>query len=321
MNVTLRQLRAFVLAARLGSFTRAAQAMYVTQSALSLLVRELESALNTRLLDRTTRAVGLTVAGSEFFPEAQRILVDLERAIANVDMLMAKERGKVVIAAPLVLSSTYLPPILAAFRSKFPGIEVVLHDTLPTQVLPQVRNGTADIGIGTFAASEADLTRIILFTEAMVAVFPATHRFSAMKRLRWEDLASEPIVALRHGSVFRDLAEAGFSSVGLSFQPVFEADYAGSLIGLVDAGLGIAILPGYAAKLVDESRIRWRRLEKPTIDRDVSLAQRVGPTPSPAAQAFVEFIGSSEIQQGSATPKSPPIKASKDTHLKRNPCS
>jgi DNA-binding transcriptional LysR family regulator len=293
MNVTLRQLRAFVLVARLGSFTRAAQAMHLTQSALSLLVRELESAMNTRLLDRTTRAVGLTVAGSEFFPEAQRILGDLERAIANVDKLMAKERGTVVIAAPLVLSSTYLPPLLAGFRAKFPGIEVELHDTLPTQVLPQVRSGSADLGIGTFAAGEADLQRMLLFTEAMVGVFPATHRFAGLKRLTWEDLAKEPIVALRRGSVFRDLADAGFSAVGLTLQPAFEADYAGSVIGLVDAGLGVAILPGYAAKLVDKSRIRWRRLEKPVIDREVSLVQRVGPTPSPAAQAFVEFLASS----------------------------
>jgi DNA-binding transcriptional LysR family regulator len=290
MNVTLRQLRAFVLVARLGSFTRAAQAMHVTQSALSLLVRELESGMNTRLLDRTTRAVSLTVAGSEFFPEAQRVLGDLERAIASVDKLMAKERGKVVIAAPLVLSSTYLPPILAAFRAAYPGIELVLHDTLPTQVLPQVRSGIADIGIGTFPASEADLQRVLLFTEAMVAVFPAAHRFAAVKRLTWEQLAAEPILALRRGSVFRDLADAGFASVGRTLEPAFEADYAGSLVGLVDAGLGVAILPGYAAKLTDRSRIRCRRLEKPVIDRDVSLVQRVGPTPSPAAQAFVEFL-------------------------------
>jgi DNA-binding transcriptional LysR family regulator len=290
MNVTLRQLRAFVLVGRLGSFTRAAQAMHLTQSALSLLVRELESAMNTRLLDRTTRAVGLTVAGSEFYPEAQRILTDLEKAIDNVGRLLAKEKGRVVVAAPLVLSSTFLPPILAGFKARFPGVDLVLHDTLPTHVLPAVRSGVADVGIGTFAASETDLARTLLFAEAMVAVFAATHPFAARKRLAWNDLASEPIVALRRGSVFRDLAEIGFASAGLTFLPTFEADYAGSIIGLVDAGLGVAILPGYATKLTDATRIRWRRLEKPVIDREVCLVQRVGSTPSAAAQAFVEFI-------------------------------
>lgn len=299
MNVTLRQLRAFVLVGRLGSFTRAAQAMHLTQSALSLLVRELESAMNARLLDRTSRAVGLTAAGSEFFPEAQRILAELERAIDNVGKLLAKEKGKVVVAAPLVLSSTYLPPILAGFKARFPGVELVLHDTLPTQVLPAVRSGAADVGIGTFAASETDLARTLLFTEAMVAVFAATHPFAARKSLAWSDLASEPIVALRRGSVFRDLAEAGFAAARLTLAPAFEADYAGSIIGLVDAGLGVAILPGYATRLTDASRIRWRRLDKPVIEREVCLVQRIGPTPSAAAQAFVEFIARASAPQPS----------------------
>ena len=159
MNVTLRQLRAFVLVGRLASFTRAAQAMHVTQSALSLLIRELENVMSTRLVDRTTRNVSLTAAGREFFASTQRILEELEHAIGNVDKLVAKERGRVVIAAPLVLSSTLLPPILAGFKAAYPGIELVLNDSLPAEVLPQVRAGTADIGIGTFAHTEEELQR------------------------------------------------------------------------------------------------------------------------------------------------------------------
>jgi DNA-binding transcriptional LysR family regulator len=298
MNVTLRQLRAFVLVGRLGNFTRAAQAMHVTQSALSLLVRELEAAMNTRLLDRTTRTVSLTAAGSEFFAGAQRVLSDLEVVIGGVDKLVAKERGRVVVAAPLVLSSTFLPPVLAAFKALYPGIELVLKDTLPMQVLPLVRSGAADLGIGTFSSTEVDLERVLLFTEAMVAVFPASHPFASMRRLTWADLASAPILTLRSGSVFRDLAEAGFSAVGLSLQPAFEADYAGSLIGLVAAGLGVAILPGYATSLTDKSRIRWRRLEKPLVEREVLLVRKAGSSVSPAAQAFVDFLASQEHAPG-----------------------
>lgn len=297
MNVTLRQLRAFVLVGRLGNFTRAAQAMHVTQSALSLLVRELESAVNTRLLDRTTRAVSLTAAGSEFFAGAQRVLSELEGVIAGVDKLLAKERGRVVIAAPLVLSSTFLPPVLAAFKALYPGVELVLKDTLPMQVLPLVRSGAADLAIGTFSGTEVDLERVLLFTEAMVAVFPASHPFASMRRLTWADLASAPILALRSGSVFRDLTEAGFSAVGLSLQPAFEADYAGSLVGLVAAGLGVAVLPGYATSLTDKSRIRWRRLEKPLVEREVLLVRKMGASASPAAQAFVDFLASQNLQQ------------------------
>ena len=294
MNVTLRQLRAFVLVARLGSFTRAAQAMHVTQSALSLLVRELEGAVNTRLFDRTTRAVALTAAGSEFFPQAQRILSELESALAGVDKFLAKERGTVIVAAPLLLSSTYLPPILAAFQLKYPGILVMLQDTLPAQVLPQVSSGQADLGIGTFAAHEADLERTLLFTEAMVAVFPAGHPFSTKRRLSWVDLATQPTLVLRRSSVFRDLTEAGFASAGIPLKPAMEANYAGTLIGMVDAGLGVAIVPGFAVRLTDKSRIKWLRLEKPVIDREVSLVHRSAASLSPAAQAFAEFIATTD---------------------------
>jgi len=290
MNVTLRQLRAFVLVGRLGSFTRAAQAMHVTQSALSLLIRELENVMSTRLVDRTTRNVSLTAAGREFFASTQRILEELEHAIGNVDKLVAKERGRVVIAAPLVLSSTLLPPILAGFKAAYPGIELVLNDSLPAEVLPQVRAGTADIGIGTFAHTEEELQRVLLFKEAIVAVFPASHVFASATRLTWRDLANVPVLTLRRGSVFRDLAEGGFAAAGMTLNPAFEADYVGSLIGLADAGLGVAIVPGYATALTDRSRIRWRRLEKPLVEREVLLVHRAGPTLSPAAQAFAAFL-------------------------------
>lgn len=310
MNVTLRQLRAFVLVGRLGSFTRAAQAMHLSQSALSLLVRELEASMHTRLLDRTTRHVALTATGAEFFASTQRILADLEQAVGQVDKLVAKERGRVVVAAPLVLSSALLPPLLAGFRAAYPGIELVLHDTLPAQVLPQVRAGSADLGIGTFAQTEPELHRVRLFQEAMVAVFPATHRYARATRLAWQGLATEPVLALRRGSVFRDLAEGGFAAAGLLLQPAFEAEYVGSLIGLAGAGLGVAIVPGYATALTDRRRIRWKRLEQPVVEREVTMVHRAGLALSPAAQALAAFIVSRVADARGDVPSPKPPRAS-----------
>jgi DNA-binding transcriptional LysR family regulator len=95
---------------------------------------------------------------------------------------------------------------------------------------------------------------------------------------------------LSRGSVFRDLTEAGFAAAGLMLKPAREANYAGSLIGMVDAALGVAILPGYAVKLADPARIGWCRIENPLIDREVSLVRRAGVSLSHAAQGFVDFI-------------------------------
>jgi DNA-binding transcriptional LysR family regulator len=309
MNITLRQIRAFVLVGRLGSFTRAAQAMHITQSALSLLVRELESAMDTRLVDRPTRAISLPAAGSEFYTSAQRVLADLEHAIDNIDQLVSKQRGRVVIAAPLMLSSTFLPRILAGFKALYPGIRLVLHDCLPTQVLPQVSAGTADLGIGSFRHAEKDLERVLLFKEAMVAVFPASHPFASVGRLTWRQLARGPVLALRQGSIFRDLTETGFRSAGLTLEPQFEADYAGSLIGLVDASWGVAVLPSYATTLTDKARIRWKRLEDPIVEREVLMVHRAGVSLSPAARAFADFLINQKPQPPAGKRRSAKVSA------------
>lgn len=290
MNVTVRQLRAFVLVVQKGSFTAAGRAMHLTQSALSLLVRDLEAALGTRLIDRTTRRTSPTAVGHEFFASAQRILSELEHAVGNVDKLLAKQRGRVVVAAPLILSSTFLPPILATFRSLHPGVDVLVMDSLTDQVLPNVRSGTADVGIGTFRRTEDDLTSVLLFKEPLVAVFPKRHAFSRAARLTWKDLKGSPILTLRRGSVFRELTQAGFVAGELPLEPALEATYSGTLIGMVKVGLGVAIVPAHAAALVDKTSVAWKRLEKPAIEREVFMVHRAGISLSPAAQAFAEHL-------------------------------
>lgn len=290
MNVTLRQLHAFVLVARFGSFTKAAQEMHITQSAVSLLVRELEIILDARLIDRTTRSARITEVGKEFFAGAERILGDLEHVVANVDQLVAKQRGRVVLTAPLVLSSTFLPGIIAAFKKLYPGIELVLKDSLPDQVLPQVITAAADIGIGTFHQQQHELHSVLLFKESLVAIFPKAHPFSKVPRLTWRDLKGLPILTLPRGSVFRELTEKGFLASGLLLEPSFEATYVGTLIGLVRAGLGIGIIPGYATALADKTSVRWKQLETPVIEREVQLVHRGSASISPATQAFADFV-------------------------------
>lgn len=292
MNVTLRQLQAFVLVAQTRSFTQAAGAMHITQSALSLLVRELESVLDARLVNRTTRSISLTEVGEEFLPSVQRVLAELQHAIGNVDKLLAKERGRVIVAAPLVLSGALLPDIFVSFRERYPGIQLLLKDTLPDHVLPLVRSGAADLGIGTFHKAHGDLHRVLLFKESFVAVFTRKHPLagSDRKHLRWSDLKDQPVLTLQRGSVFHDLAEKGFAAAGLTLEPALEASYVGTLLGMVRAGLGVAIVPGYATALGDRASLAWKPLERPVVEREVVMVHRNTTALSPAAQAFAEHV-------------------------------
>jgi len=292
VNVTLRQLQAFVLVAQTRSFTQAAGAMHITQSALSLLVRELESVLDARLVNRTTRSISLTEVGEEFLPSVQRVLAELQHAIGNVDKLLAKERGRVIVAAPLVLSGALLPDIFVSFRERYPGIQLLLKDTLPDHVLPLVRSGAADLGIGTFHKAHGDLHRVLLFKESFVAVFTRKHPLagSDRKHLRWSDLKDQPVLTLQRGSVFHDLAEKGFAAAGLTLEPALEASYVGTLLGMVRAGLGVAIVPGYATALGDRASLAWKPLERPVVEREVVMVHRNTTALSPAAQAFAEHV-------------------------------
>ena len=118
MNVTLRQLRAFVALARTHSFTEAASSLHVTQSALSGLIKELEQILGVQVVHRSTRKVQLSDAGRELFPLAVKVLQDLDGALDAVADLKALKRGVVRIAAPQLMSCSVLPEVIAAFKRK-----------------------------------------------------------------------------------------------------------------------------------------------------------------------------------------------------------
>ena len=264
--------------------------MHLTQSALSQLVRELEKSMGVKLFDRTTRQLALTQVGIEFLASSNRILTDLDHARTNVNKWLAHRTGKVVIAAPLVLSSTYLAKVIAGFKREFPDIELVLKDSLPDEVINQIRNGTADLGVGTLRRTESGLHTQDLFDESMVAIFSSDHALSRIKKLDWKHLEGESLLLPKFGSVFRELSEKGFAKAGISPEPFFEANYVGTLIGLAAEGLGIAIVPKYATSLADATKTKWRQLNKPLIKRRVCLMRRLDTTMSPAVEAFANFL-------------------------------
>ncbi len=148
MNITLRQLQAFVAVAELGGFTAAAERLHVTQSALSVMIRGLEGELGLRLFDRTTRTVALTDAGRELYPLAEKTLEDLSSAVAHSRELADVRRGRVTIAATTLVSSMLLPRAIARFGDAYPGIRVALRDgASPAQIAAMVAGSQVDIGI------------------------------------------------------------------------------------------------------------------------------------------------------------------------------
>lgn len=291
MNITLRQFRAFVEVARQGSFTYAARNLHLTQSAVSALVRELERQLGLTVLDRTTRSVTLTEPGRQLLLLAERVLRDVDTAVTEAKGLLDKSQGRVVVAASPLAAATLLPAMIGRFAGVYPNVVVELHDMLTDQILLNVRGGTADIGVGTFEKSHTELELSTIHEDVLGVLMPVSNALSRRRVLRWRDLRGEVLISLSRTSAFRPLIDSMLAGqAGQMPTPRFEVGYMGTAVALVEAGLGLSILPERAASLATSQSVCFRRLTAPKVSRPVTLVTRVGRTLSPAAHAFSEFL-------------------------------
>ncbi|MCC6242548.1 MAG: LysR family transcriptional regulator, partial [Gemmatimonadaceae bacterium] len=281
---------AFVAVAEKCSFTQAAASMHLTQSALSMLIRGLENELGSRVFDRTTRAVHLTDAGSEFLPVATSTLANLQNAVTNAKELADRKRGRVVVAATPLFSSTLLPRLVARYREAYPGVVVVIRDSVADQIQRKVRDGEADFGIGTFENLERELVAEPLMTDTLVVVCPHGHPFARRTQVAWRALAGHPFIALVRDNSVGQLIAASIATANIVVRPAYEVSFLSTAVGLVDAGLGITVMPSYAQSMMHLFRIHARRLVAPSITREMSIITRGDRSLTPAAESLHEFI-------------------------------
>lgn len=290
MSITLRQLRAFVGVAKRRSFTSAARHLHLTQSALSHLIRELEGQLGVRLLDRNTRSLALTAAGADLLQNADRILADVDHAVTGLRDLVAKRRGRVTVAAPPVLAASLIPAAMARFAAAYPAVDVRLLDVLTGEILHAVRSGEADLGVGTFRNTEPEVQLDPLYEDHLVAVIPVSSPLAGKRRLVWKDLRAARLVMMTNASAFHYIVDRAVSQAGIQAAPTYEVGYMGTAIGLVEAGLGVAVLPAYARSMIDSKKALVRPIESPAVTRQISIVTRAGRSSSPAAEQFAAAL-------------------------------
>jgi len=245
-SVTIRQLRAFMAVAQEESITRAAQQLHLTPSALSMLISTLEGELVVRLFERTTRRIALTDAGLEILPSIKKVFDNLDNAFVGLRQLSHRRSGRFAVATSPLLSATLFPALLASFRIKYPDIRVDLLDLPVEEIAQSVRNGQADFGVRTEGTDMPDLISTALYQDKLILACLGSHSLAEKTEVRWSDLAEEDLVLLRHGSGLRTLVDRGFAEVGEAARPAFEVSHVTTAVGLVEAGMGISILPSYA---------------------------------------------------------------------------
>jgi LysR family carnitine catabolism transcriptional activator len=291
INLSTRDLRAFLAVANSLSFSQAAQEMHLSQSALSTLVVRLEAAIGTRLFDRTTRAVALTAAGEVLASHAEQLLSDLERTVSAVQDVAAVRRGRVALAAMPSLAARIVPRLFRAFSARYPDIRLSVIDTLSEPAFELVREGRVDFALTAANPAYTDLDYVPLTTDSFVLLAAPGHALGRERGdVRFTDTLSSPHISMsRHTSV-RQYLEAAALQNGFGFHPAYEVDHLATIGAMVMEELGVASLPAMAADVISGEGIVRRPLVDPVIRRSIGLVMRREGALSPAASAMLGLL-------------------------------
>jgi DNA-binding transcriptional LysR family regulator len=290
VNFDLNDLQAFRAVVELGSFRKAADAVNISQPALSRRIDKLEAALGVRLFERTTRSVTLTTVGRVFAPSAEQLLDDLDVALLGIRDVSSSRLGHVTIACVPSVAYYFLPNVVASYHSRFPRIRVKLLDSSANEVLGAVISGEADFGVSFMGSQESEVEFKVLLQERFVAACRRDHPLAHKKRVTWNELYEHEYVSVDKTSGNRLLLDQALSAVAPRVPSVCETRHVTTMLGLVEAGLGVAAVPSMAMPGRDHPILTSVPLVDPVVKRRVGIVTRRGRPLTPAAQEFYRTI-------------------------------
>lgn len=294
MSLTLHQFEVFQRVALTGSFTQAAADLRLSQPVVSRTVGDIERHVGARLLERTTRSVEMTAAGREFLAVADRILETCRLELNRFSAYRAGDYGHVTVAALPSVAAVLLPSIAAGFLAEHPGITLHLLDGTTREVLGHLRSGAADLAVTDQSPASAGLDVHPLVEERVVAVLPASHRYSSSaspsSSLSWADLAAERFIAFSQDSSVRRLTDLGFAQAGVEPETLVETRAVATAGGMIATGLGISAMPELVLPLLSFTKVVTCPLERPVITRKLALHRRPGEALQPAARQFADHL-------------------------------
>jgi LysR family transcriptional regulator, hydrogen peroxide-inducible genes activator len=242
----LHQLRYFCAVAETGSFSRAAEQSHVAQPSLSQQILKLEDELGARLFDRLGRSVRLTEEGKAFLPRARAVLQELEAARGDVVESRESLSGMVRVGAIPTVAPYLLPPVLNVFSRRFPQAQLSVVEEITPTLLERLRASMIDVAVLALPIRGHEFDVMPLMNEPIFAALPAKHPLAKRSHISLKDLRQEPFLLLRDGHCFRDTALTACNRARVTPQVIFESGQFSSLLGLVSAGIGVALVPQMA---------------------------------------------------------------------------
>ncbi len=272
---TLRQLRGFQAVAQHGSFSRAAEALALTQPALSATIRDLERLLDVTLLERSTHHVALTTAGAALQPQVAWLLNSFNQGVSDMHQALASQARSLRLAA-LPSTMHLLAPPLAQWQRLHPDVTLTVRDPLNDELVAALHTGEVDIALGTELDLPAGITAIPVATDELVAVLPRQHRLAQARpgnALHWRELQGERLALFASGSTY-DLALATLRQQGVALEEADRLLYSESLYSLVRSGLAVGVISRLYTHGLHGDDLCLRPLGNPAITRRIVLMVR-----------------------------------------------
>lgn len=289
MRHELRQVRAFLKVAELQSFTRAAAVLHVSQSALTVQVRQLEDELGVLLFDRNKRGVTITAAGRDLLEPLKLLVLDAESIAGYARDISAVRTGNLAIAALPTIAADLLPRAIQAFLRSNPGVRITVHDVVADRVRELVVKRAVDLGLGAASRQEREIRALPLFQDRLAAFVPTPHPLATRGEVSLRELCECDLILPNRESSVRRVVEAAAARDRGALAVRHETNYIPTALGMVRCGLGVAILPESAANWKIDGLVRVP-ICKPAMSRQICVLHRKDRKLSPAALKFVQSL-------------------------------
>jgi DNA-binding transcriptional LysR family regulator len=290
IDLDIGDLQAFVAVADKLSFRAAAEALFISQPALSRRIDKVESALKARVLERTSRRVALTEAGEQFITHARAAIDEMQLAIDGLAARSAHRSGLVTIACVPSVANHVLPAALKLLLEEFPGVRLRVIDESGAHVLQSVSESVADFGVNFVGAQDADLDFNAIYTERYVLAVPRGHRLAKQASVAWKELREERLVSVSARSSNRVLLDNALARMKDRPTLACEVNHVTGALAMAAGGLGLAVVPDLALSGAMYPSLVGVPLTHPSVSRSLGLLTRRGSVLHPPAQALHDIL-------------------------------
>ena len=252
----IQQLRGFYYSARIGSLTKAAEKLSITQSAVSQQIRSLEEELGVKLFNRLGPRKELTQEGEIFLNLISNIIQDMDALQITFEDMKGSQKGLITIAATTLMVMDILPIVVKNFMKKYPHVKIIILERRWDEVVLLMQSGDIDFGIGPIRSIASNINYLEIESFERVLITSLDHPLADKRNVTLEDIAKYPMITYEKGLITRGEIDSVFKEADLEMEITMEATNAETIKRYVETGIGVAIIPKIALFPTQNHRLK-----------------------------------------------------------------